>query len=51
MCSVQTYMEIADEKQSSSEVTERRVVQGLVRRRGGVDNLGPLSQSRPFGKH
>jgi hypothetical protein len=49
---VQTYVKDADERQSSSEVTERRVVQGLVRRRGGgVDNLGPLSQSRPFGKH
>ena len=48
---MQTYVKDADKRQSSSEVTERRVVQGLVRRRGGVDNLGPLSQSRPFGKH
>lgn len=48
---MQTYVKVADERQSSSEVTERRVVQGLVRRRGSVDNLGPLSQSRPFGKH
>jgi hypothetical protein len=48
---VQTYVNVADGEQSSSEVTERRVVYGLVRRRGGVDNLGPLSQSRPFGKH
>jgi hypothetical protein len=37
-------------RQADNEAAERLLVYGVERRRGVVDNLGPLSASRPFGK-
>jgi hypothetical protein len=40
-----------DGRQVSNEAAERGPVYGVEKKRGVADNLGPLSASRPFGKH
>jgi hypothetical protein len=46
-----TYICAGDGKQVGNEAAERRLVCGVDRKRGVADNLGPLSASRPFGRH